>query len=197
MCLYPDVQKKAQAELDRVLNGRLPEFSDRPFLPYINAMVKESNRWQLVLPLGLPHSTTEDDEYEGYFIPKGTIVLGNSWTILHDPTVFENPEHYMPERYLKDGKINDEVREPSIATFGYGRRICPGRHMSDNSLFIAIASILSVFDISPALGKDGNPLEIQPTYTGGLMLYPAPFQANIQPRSARAAELIRTSEMLD
>jgi cytochrome P450 len=53
MCIYPDVQKKAQAELDTVLKGRLPEFSDRPFLPYINALVKETLRWQPVTPLGV------------------------------------------------------------------------------------------------------------------------------------------------
>jgi cytochrome P450 len=52
MCLYPEVQKKAQAEIDQVLNGHLPEFSDRPSLPYINAIVKEASRWHLVLPLG-------------------------------------------------------------------------------------------------------------------------------------------------
>ena len=53
MCLYPDAQKKAQAELDLVLGGRLPEFNDRPNLPYINAVVKESMRWQVVTPLGM------------------------------------------------------------------------------------------------------------------------------------------------
>lgn len=52
MCLYPDVQKKAQAELDKVLGGRLPDFDDRDSLPYINAVAKESLRWQPVGPLG-------------------------------------------------------------------------------------------------------------------------------------------------
>jgi cytochrome P450 len=52
MALYPEVQKKAQAELDRVLGGRLPEFNDRPHLPYLNALIKEAGRWQPVAPLG-------------------------------------------------------------------------------------------------------------------------------------------------
>ena len=53
MALYPEVQKKAQAEIDAVVGpDRLPEFEDRPFLPYINAVVKEAMRWHLVVPLG-------------------------------------------------------------------------------------------------------------------------------------------------
>jgi hypothetical protein len=96
MALHTHVQGKAQVELDRVLDGRLPEFNDRPNLPYINALVKESMRWQVVAPLGKPlscippcseilqpaaasHVSVNDDEYNGYFIPKGTIVMGNAW----------------------------------------------------------------------------------------------------------------------
>ena len=100
MALYPEVQKKAQAELDAVVGpNRLPDFEDRPFLPYINAVVKESMRWHLVLPLGrpflsscllcnhlmgseaIPHMATHDDEYNGYYIPKGTLVLGHAWSV--------------------------------------------------------------------------------------------------------------------
>lgn len=98
MCLYPEAQKKAQAELDSVLGGRLPDFNDRLNLPYINAVIKETMRWQQVTPLGLHfpsceiqtvnnpiillgfgHTSSEADEYDGYFIPKGTIVIGNGW----------------------------------------------------------------------------------------------------------------------
>ena len=99
MALYPDVQKKAQAEIDTVVGpNRLPDFRDRPSLPYINAVVKESSRWNLVLPVGgpfiiiiftailkssegLPHMSTFEDEYNGFYIPKGTIVIGNSWLV--------------------------------------------------------------------------------------------------------------------
>ena len=97
MALYPEVQKKAQAEIDAVVGqNRLPDFHDRPSLPYINAVVKESSRWNLVLPFGrpfviifnttiptssegIPHMSTTDDEYNGFYIPQGTIIMGNSW----------------------------------------------------------------------------------------------------------------------
>ena len=99
MALYPEVQKKAQAEIDAVVGpNRLPDFHDRPSLPYINAIVKESSRWNLVTPFGrpfvfiivaiiltcseaIPHMSTNDDEYNGFYIPKGTIMIGNAWLV--------------------------------------------------------------------------------------------------------------------
>lgn len=99
MAMFPEAMKAAQKELDAVVGThRLPDFSDRPSLPYINALIKECMRWQGIANLGkykanirilggmnlfdsigLAHSLSEDDEYEGYFIPKGTIVMGNTW----------------------------------------------------------------------------------------------------------------------
>ena len=100
MALYPEVQKKAQAEIDAVVGpNRLPEFRDRPSLPYINAVVKESFRWNIVAPVGrpfviiiivgtiltssegLPHMSTIDDEYNGFYIPKGSMMIGNIWLV--------------------------------------------------------------------------------------------------------------------
>jgi hypothetical protein len=155
MALYPEVQKKAQAEIDAVVGpNRLPNFHDRPSLPYVNAVVKESSRWNLVAPLGrsllsslllpiltgsegIPHMSTIDDEYNGFYIPKGTIMIGNAWlvrsldsffcpeflrSILHDRKAFNHPQEFQPERYLKDGNLNPDVRDPDSAAFGFGRR---------------------------------------------------------------------------
>jgi cytochrome P450 len=80
MSLYPDVQAKAHAELDRIIgSSRLPTFSDRENLPYIDAIVKETVRWHTVAPVGVPHKSDEDDVFHGYFIPKGSILIANSW----------------------------------------------------------------------------------------------------------------------
>ena len=80
MALFPEVQDRARAELDAVIGGaRLPGLRDRSTLPYVSAVVKEALRWHVVTPLGVSHATTEDDEYDGYFIPKGTTVLPNEW----------------------------------------------------------------------------------------------------------------------
>lgn len=79
MALFPEVQKKAQAELDALVGpDRLPDYSDYESLIYIRAVVLEAMRWMPVVPLGLPHRVTTDDEYEGYSIPKGTIIISVS-----------------------------------------------------------------------------------------------------------------------
>lgn len=80
MTVFPDVQKKAQEELDRVIGGnRLPNASDKGKLPYIEAVMKESHRWHPVAPLALPHAATQDDVINGYRIPKGALILANNW----------------------------------------------------------------------------------------------------------------------
>ena len=80
MSLYPDVQTKAQAELNCFLGQRrLPVIADMESLPYVSAIVKETLRWHTTGPLGFPHATIADDEYNGYFIPKDSIVIANTW----------------------------------------------------------------------------------------------------------------------
>ncbi|KAJ2920822.1 hypothetical protein H1R20_g16272, partial [Candolleomyces eurysporus] len=120
----PEVQIKAQAEIDTVVgSGRLPLISDRPSLPYVHAIIKEIGRWFTVLPLSVPHVNTKDDEYDGYFIPKGTLISPNNWSIMHDPSVFEKPFDFIPERYLTDdGKIDMSVPDANAGAFGFGRR---------------------------------------------------------------------------
>lgn len=82
MILYPEVQQKAKEEIDRVIgNDRLPNFSDRGNLPYLNAVWKESFRWHTLAPMGLPHVSTEDDIIEGYLIPKGAMIIPNVWCV--------------------------------------------------------------------------------------------------------------------
>ena len=82
MAMHPEVQAKAQAELDRVVGPeRLPEYTDVDHMPYIQATLMETLRWMPVLPFSIPHAVTDDDEYRGYHIPKGTTILGNSWYV--------------------------------------------------------------------------------------------------------------------
>ncbi len=89
MITQPEIQKRAQAELDAVVGrSRTPAFSDFSSLPYVQAIVKEVLRWRPPLPLSIPHSTTEDDWYDGMFIPKGTICLPNLWLCHHDPAFY-------------------------------------------------------------------------------------------------------------
>ncbi|KAF9442547.1 cytochrome P450 [Macrolepiota fuliginosa MF-IS2] len=162
---FAKVQKKAQDELDAMLGGHLLDINDRTSLPYINALVKELLQWHLVTPLGVPHAMTQADEYDGFYIPKGTIMIGNSWSLLHDPDVFDEPMRLMLEWYLKGGQLNPEVRDLWDFSFGYGRHVCPGWHIADMSLFVVITSVLTVFDIKPPLDDEGMPIKHKAEFT--------------------------------
>jgi len=135
----------------------------------------------------LPHMVTRDDVYNGYFIPKGTIIAGNSWGILHDPQAYPKPHEFVPERFLPDPKTGQPSAQPfPECAFGYGRRICPGRFMTTNSLFISIAYILTCFDIRPMPGAP------KPTakFTDGMISHPCPFNYSLTPRSEKSQALI-------
>ncbi|KAF8578978.1 putative CyP450 monooxygenase [Ramaria rubella] len=185
MVLYPGAQQKAQAELDAVLGDRLPEFSDRENLPYVNALCKEIHRWHTVGPLGVAHAVTKDDVYGKYFIPRGSIVLANAWAMLHDEKTYgPNTDQFIPDRFFQPG-----VPDSTIA-FGFGRRICPGRFFADDSVFIAVASVLKMYSISPAKDAEGNEIAVEAKFTSGFISHPAPFVCSIRPRSASAESLL-------
>ncbi|KAG9218358.1 hypothetical protein CCMSSC00406_0007271 [Pleurotus cornucopiae] len=190
MVLWPDVQAKAQEELDQYLDHRLPDFDDQPHLPYTLALMLEIMRWEPVGPLGLPHSLVDDDEYKGYHLPKDSVVFFNAWAILRDNTVFPEPERFNPSRFLINGEIDIGLRDYVMSVFGFGRRVCPGRHFAQDTLWITIASILTVFTISNATDEGGQPIVPDLKYTADLVRHVLPFKCSIKPRSDKAAELI-------
>ncbi|KNZ80387.1 O-methylsterigmatocystin oxidoreductase [Termitomyces sp. J132] len=166
----PAVVKKAQEELDRVVGlNHLPTFDDEDSLPYITAITKETLRWRDVAPFGVPHLLDVDDEYMGYRLPKGSLVIANAWAMLHDEKFYPDPFEFNPDRFIKDGKLNPDVKDPIHAAFGFGRRVCPGRHMALSAIWIAIASILTVFDITKARDEKGNIIEPSHEYTSALV----------------------------
>ncbi|KAI0350830.1 cytochrome P450 [Trametes cingulata] len=196
MAMHPEEQRKAQAEVDAVVGPhRLPDFADREALPYVNALIKEVFRWHNVVPLGIPHETTADEEFNGWFIPKGTMVIPNQWAMARDEKAYPHPTQFIPERFLKDGVLDPSVRDPQKYAFGFGRRICPGRHFADASMFIICSSVLHAFNIEPPLDAQGKPVKLEAKVTADLLLsYPEPFQCRITPRSARAEALVINHE---
>ncbi|KAI0367632.1 O-methylsterigmatocystin oxidoreductase [Pilatotrama ljubarskyi] len=194
MVIYPEVQRKAQKQLDEVVGpDRLPEFSDREALPYIDAVVKEVMRWHSVVPLGVSHRVMED-VYNGYRIPAGTLVVPNAWAMSRDPNAYPQPDEFIPERFLKDRGTSSDARDPEKYQFGFGRRICPGRHFANDALFITVASVLHVFNIEAPIGEDGKPVRVVPNiFLDAFLSYPEPFDCKITPRSKQAEALIRNS----
>ncbi|EIM91747.1 cytochrome P450 [Stereum hirsutum FP-91666 SS1] len=198
MLTNPEVQRKAQVEIDKVVGtARLPTFDDREELVYLDSVLKEVHRWNPVANLGIPHSLIQDDHYKGFYLPAGSVIIANNWWvgILHDPDIYPNPFDFDPARYLSQpsgqpSTVTQTNPDPRAFVFGYGRRICPGRHLAEDSLFITAATMLSVFNILPCVDDHGNPLKKQVEYTGGTISHPKPFKCRIQARSPDAERLI-------
>ncbi|KAF5315299.1 hypothetical protein D9619_007187 [Psilocybe cf. subviscida] len=207
MAISPDVVDKAQTELDAVVGrDRLPNYGDHDSLPYIEAIVREVLRWRPVLPLSPPHSTKGDDVYKGYFIPKGAVIMTNVWAISRNEEKYKDPESFNPNRFFDaDGNLNDD---DSNYIFGFGRRICPGRHMAratvrfsssryspqrltDAQLWLSMACILALFDIGKAKDEQGNDIPITGEYTDSLVSHCMEHQCSIVPRFPETEGLIK------
>ncbi|KAI9566800.1 cytochrome P450 [Boletus coccyginus] len=208
MVLHPEVQAKAQEEIDKVIGGqRLPDFADRPNLPYVEAVYLETFRWRPVVPSALPHMTATSDVYEGMYIPKGelneivhctgrhnfvgtgAIVLTNIWAMVHDDTQYDDPMAFIPERHVTSAGTLAEGT--AALNFGFGRRVCPGKHIADQNVWAAIATMLATVHIAKACDKSGNEIDVKAEFTGGLSSAPKPFACSITPRSSSAECLIR------
>lgn len=181
MLLNPEVQARAQAEIDSVVGSvRLPNFEDRASLPYVEAVLREVLRWHPAVPLSIPHAATNNDVYNGYFIPQGATIITNTWAITRNEAKYPNPEEFKPERFFgADGKLNDDT--VSFA-FGAGRRICVGRYIADASVWSAMVSILAIFDIKKCKDEQGNNIDVNPKFTAGITSHPLPFPCLIVPR---------------
>ncbi|KAK7462289.1 hypothetical protein VKT23_007889 [Stygiomarasmius scandens] len=195
MILHPHIQQRAQRELDQVVGqSRLPSFADAKHLPYVQAILKEILRWRPAIPFGVPHAIEEDDYYEGYYIPKGSICIASSWSINRDPNVYgSNADEFHPERHLdENGHLRDESSEGHFS-YGFGQRICVGRHVANNSLFIAMATILWTMTLEPGKDSRGNILkpDINAEEWNGLVIRPPHFEFNATPRFADAESLIQ------
>ncbi|KAK7049406.1 hypothetical protein VNI00_006007 [Paramarasmius palmivorus] len=168
MTLHPTVQEKAQKEIEHILGkDQLPTLEDRSRLPYIEAIYRETIRWSPIVPLAIPHCTVADDIVDGYFIPKGTTVIGNVWAITRDPIAYPDPESFVPERFLKeDGTPNED--DMSVI-FGFGRRICPGRHVASSTSWLAMACLITLFDIRPTKDTEKS-LDFDELFSEGLAM---------------------------
>ncbi|KAF2709758.1 cytochrome P450 [Pleomassaria siparia CBS 279.74] len=154
MCYYPRFLPMLQEELDRVCGDRLPVAEDRPNLPFLRAVIRECLRWRPPVPTGIPHYLTEDDEYNGYHIPKGSVMHPLEWAISRDPDMFPDCEAFNPLRWVEPGYPTYQeplTQFPTIINstqFGYGRRVCQGQTVADEDLLIGIGSIAWLFNMS-------------------------------------------------
>ncbi|KAL5341677.1 cytochrome P450 [Aspergillus crustosus] len=160
-----DATRKTIDELHHVIGpNRLPGFDDLSDLPYLQAYTKEIFRWRPVAPIAMPHLVTEDDEYNGYFIPAKATVVGNQWAMNMDRAVFDDPEIFWPERWI-------ENPDAPVAGFGFGRRVCPGQHIGRDLFVITVARLLWGYEISTPV--DVGSIDMSRSALPG-MVYKAP-----------------------
>ncbi|SCO91351.1 related to cytochrome P450 [Fusarium oxysporum] len=182
--IYGDWVKKAREELDEVCGDaeRLPEFSDRDRLPYLSAVVKEILRWRPFIQSGTGRELIQDDEYEGYKFPAGTVFVWNPWAIALNPDEYEDPLTFKPERFL-----NDQLRSPLKGhwAFGAGRRVCVGYNVADTNVWIATSRLIYCFDFEQV---PGSPID---TFHTLWEAHDKPaFPVKIKCRSQKHAQLI-------
>jgi hypothetical protein len=131
----------------------------------------------------------EEDTCRRHRIPKASILLPNNWQFTYDPKVFRL------ERFLETPTHKSEP-DPRDYIFGYGRRICPGRYVADNALFVTIAQTFAVFNITKFLDKNGLFVEPEIKFELGAISHPVPYRCSIKPRSLAHEQLIKASEHL-
>ncbi|KIM19581.1 hypothetical protein M408DRAFT_31099 [Serendipita vermifera MAFF 305830] len=191
--LFPSVSKKVYEEVTRVTDGtRLPCISDRPNLPYTEAVWKEVFRWNSSMPIGIPHVNSQDEVVNGYLIKAGTLINVNAGFILNDPRVWGDPENFRPERFLT-GEAKS-LPDPLVVTFGYGTRVYPGMHLADRIGFHIGATVATLYDVAPLEGKS-RPQPKLAQYTDTVLRLPVGFECRFLPRDSRTLNLLKVAEM--
>lgn len=194
MIAYPEVQKKAQKQIDEVVGeDRSPSWQDYSKLPYVAQCVKETMRWRPVTPLAFPHALSEDDWVDGMFLPKGTVIIVNAWGMHYDEERFPNAESFDPDHFagvttLAADLANGAYENRDHYGYGTGRRFCPGVHLAERNLFLAMAKLLWGYNITAGKTKpDTDPIT---GYCEGFLVCANDFDAEFEVRSEKRKETI-------
>ncbi|XP_071976549.1 cytochrome P450 2W1-like [Engystomops pustulosus] len=163
MMKHPDIQKKAQDEIENVIGlERPPRWDDQKVLPYCLAVVHEVQRFANILQY-LPHSTPTDVHFRDYFLPKGTTVIPLFSSVLNDETQWETPKRFNPNHFLDaDGNF---LKKDAFFPFSKGRRVCAGESLARMELFIFITGLLQKFTFTPPSGVSTEDLDLTPEVT--------------------------------
>jgi cytochrome P450 len=186
----PTVLTRAHEVLDKVVGReRLPRFSDRQGLAYIDAISHELFRWRPISPGSIPRRADRADEFAGVKIAKGVTIMANAWAIGRDEAVFDpslgDAQDFVPERWLRDGKVRGDLPLP---VFGQGRRICQGKRVATDGTFMNIAHLLWAFDMEPIQGEEVDPWKM---VVVGFMTEPRPFRFRLKPRGQWVLDAVR------
>ncbi|GIZ40708.1 hypothetical protein CKM354_000403600 [Cercospora kikuchii] len=203
--IWPDVQKKVQAEIDRVVGSeRLPTIEDYDRLHYVRACIKESLRWMPTVVLGVPHAAIQEDNYRGFRIPAGATIINNVWAIHMDPKRSPSPRTFNPDRFANDPRslyesAMGEASKRDNYVFGAGRRLCQGIHIAERSLFLGISRLAWAFEFLPTIdAATGKPIKYDgDDLVGGITVEPRHYTCKIVPREKQKSHIIREAVQKD
>ncbi|NXF32816.1 CP2K1 protein, partial [Nyctibius bracteatus] len=172
MLKYPEIQRKVQEEIERVIGSNPPRIKHRTQMPYTDAVIHEIQRFANILPLDLPHETAADVTLKGYFIPKGTYIIPLLTSVLQDKSQWEKPDTFYPEHFLDaNGKF---VKKDAFMPFSAGRRICAGETLAKMELFLFFTSLLQRFTFHPPPGVSISDLDLSPAISFNVI--PKPYK---------------------
>ncbi|KAH0516618.1 Cytochrome P450 2J3, partial [Microtus ochrogaster] len=151
MALYPEVQEKVQAEIDRVIGqGRQPSLADRASMPYTNAVIHEVQRMGNIIPFNVPREVVVATKLAGFDLPKGIMVLTNLTALHRDPKEWATPDVFNPEHFLENGEFR---KREAFLPFSMGKRACLGEQLARSELFIFITSLIQKFTFKPPVNE--------------------------------------------
>ncbi|XP_056419485.1 uncharacterized protein LOC130360954 [Hyla sarda] len=176
MMKYPEIQKNVQNEIEKVIGSAVPLVKHRKEMPYTDAVIHEIQRFANILPANIPHATTQDVVFRGYFLPKGTHVIPLLTSVLQDKKYFERPEEFYPQHFL-DTKGNF-VKNEAFIPFSLGKRSCAGESLAKTELFLFFTTLLQKFTFK---APPGEKLQLIPAV--GLTTPPVNYRICALPRN--------------
>ncbi|XP_073530069.1 cytochrome P450 2K1-like [Phyllobates terribilis] len=175
MMKYPEIQKKVQSEIDKVIGSNEPQVIHRREMPYTDAVIHEIQRFGNILPSSISHATSQDVNFRGYLLPKGIQVIPLLTSVLYDKDHFVKADEFYPEHFLDSS--GNFVRKVAFMPFSAGKRSCAGENLAKMELFMFFTRLLQNFTFK---APPGATLDLNPEV--GYILYPMPYKTCAIPR---------------
>ncbi|XP_066452178.1 cytochrome P450 2K6-like isoform X2 [Eleutherodactylus coqui] len=175
MMKYPEIQRKVQSEIEKVIGSAEPQVIHRKQMPYTDAVIHEIQRFGNIIPTNLPHVTTQDVNFRGYLLPKGTYVMPLLTSVLYDKDHFVKADEFYPEHFLDSS--GNFVKKEAFMPFSAGKRSCVGENLAKMQLFIFFTRLLQNFTFQ---APPGATLDLTPE--DGFITGPLPHKMCAIPR---------------